>query len=489
MNDVKQNGGDLVAQGSYGCVFRPSLTCKDEIERPEGVVSKVILTKEAKKEMVENNKINKIDKDNIYHLPAPKICDFQEKHLDEPGMENCDVLKKETLRKKKLSLLQYKDGGTSLDLFLRHNFFDNKTNLNNFLLQFYDLIYGLNEMNVNKYIHNDIKIHNIVINPETLKMNYIDFGLSSTYKKALDNLESRYSWGYFAYPLETMLTTKKIYNYVKEKNVNKAFRKIKNSYLSSYAKVIDDNYVKNGSFYTFMWNNERLRKLYINDIHKSSSQKDFAKEIIDKVDVFSLGLVLLQCYVFMHHHRYDISNKPKHGELLSHVYGLIMGMVNPYYKLRFSASQCATYYETNILPLIDGKKRVRETQLKVKPTIPSTNVSHEFNDIVKKRIMENCKEGKLFNPKTGRCVNKYGVVGKKILKKYDINVKTKKKSNQKPRKKIKFSKKQKFIIVDSHGKQQKSKTLKKCPEGKILNPKTRRCIKKGTAYARRIMKQ
>jgi len=56
--------------------------------------------------------------------------------------------------------------------------------------------------------------------------------------------------------------------------------------------------------------------------------------------------------------------------------------------------------------------------------------------------MRKCPQGKIINPKTGRCVKKDGRIGKQIVRK-------------------------------SHKSSRKSpKSMKRCPEGKIINPKT-----------------
>jgi hypothetical protein len=58
-----------------------------------------------------------------------------------------------------------------------------------------------------------------------------------------------------------------------------------------------------------------------------------------------------------------------------------------------------------------------------------------------KKVSKKCPEGKVLNPKTGRCI-----------------------------------KKENFLKANMP--QEVKKVSKKCPEGKVLNPKTGRCIKK-----------
>ena len=68
------NGGELIGQGSYGCVFDPPLLCENSNVRPKDKVSKLLEKKDAAAEIRENNKINKIDPKFKWHLKSDKSC-------------------------------------------------------------------------------------------------------------------------------------------------------------------------------------------------------------------------------------------------------------------------------------------------------------------------------------------------------------------------------------------------------------------------------
>lgn len=74
------NGGKLIGQGSYGCVFRPMIPCKGSNKRIPGKVSKFLNKNEANDEIKENTILDKIDKENIFHFKTPKKCDFNMKY-------------------------------------------------------------------------------------------------------------------------------------------------------------------------------------------------------------------------------------------------------------------------------------------------------------------------------------------------------------------------------------------------------------------------
>jgi len=113
---------------------------------------------------------------------------------------------------------------------------------------------------------------------------------------------------------------------------------------------------------------------------------------------------------------------------------------------------------------------------------PDTSINSNAN-IVNSRIKShnNCPEGKVLNPKTGRCI----LI--KNMNKFLINSKSPKKC---PEGKVLNPKTGRCIliknaktIINKSPKSPKSpktpktpKSPKKCPEGKVLNPKTGRCI-------------
>lgn len=87
-----------------------------------------------------------------------------------------------------------------------------------------------------------------------------------------------------------------------------------------------------------------------------------------------------------------------------------------------------------------------------------------------------CPETKVLNPKTRRCVNRTSKLGKEILKGVP-SPSTKKMASPSPKKASPLPKK---------------KALKKdptCPETKILNPKTRRCVNRTSKLGKEILAQ
>jgi len=114
---------------------------------------------------------------------------------------------------------------------------------------------------------------------------------------------------------------------------------------------------------------------------------------------------------------------------------------------------------------------------------PKTNYCVDINGPTGKKILKNqlktdkpkvdklCPPGKILNPKTNYCVDINGPTGKKILK------------NQLKTDKPKVEKSKVEKPTDD-----KSKVLKECPPGKILNPKTNYCVDINGPTGKKILK-
>ena len=115
---IRQPKSKIIGTGSYGCVYRPPIPCKDYLKRDidlntDLLVSKVSGLEAAKKELNEHLKISKIDRDSKYTLPPPLPCFFNDRN----DVRSCDVIN--DMEDKDIGILQYKDGGMSLHDFLK----------------------------------------------------------------------------------------------------------------------------------------------------------------------------------------------------------------------------------------------------------------------------------------------------------------------------------------------------------------------------------
>ena len=508
---ISQKGGKLIGQGTYGCVYKPAIPCKEGDRLDSDVVSKVMDASEARSELRENLEISKIDKTNKYHLPKPKFC-YADKNILErtTGIDKCRPLTEAT----RPAILQYKYGGEDLSKFISKVKFT-PTNIKKFLLNVRPLLVGLCEMKKDFFTHSDIKLANMVINPDTFEMNFIDFGLSQKMVNRKIKNQYIYDVGYFPFPPETFFISSRLTHMdIQRMNPQDDFtlinRRILNIYNDSFSKNIEKKYFVDGSPYTF-----DAAKYYLPIT--TENYYDFCIELASSIDTFSLGIVFAIMYCYMGKQKFRYNVKPQLSPLLSAFYDLIKGMLNSFYKERATPEQLISLYDDNIAPLVGLRKPVVQRPVKItaprveEPEVEELVEQHKASAKKQAALKKVCPEDKILNPKTNRCVNKTGVLGKKLMNEHGNGakktskpkvIKTKKrivikmnktKKGTTPTKvfKIKVNKtlKNKLVAAKAAKKTRKTPPKKVCPEDKILNPKTNRCVNKTGVLGKKLMKQ
>ena len=214
----KHKGGNVIAAGSFGCVFRPSLTCENSDESmsksSDSLVSKLGDKTEIKSEYDMMVKLHRIlmtipDSSALYGLNVSKPCipsklsssdlvDFDKKcklkDISEENVNDVDVLPT-------LSFIDMPYGGVSLLHWIRDGKLDPVNSYVSFIHGASHLIRrGIVPMNRKGVLHNDIHARNILVkndNDETtndnddtsngkddklgfLRMSLIDWGLAVT---------------------------------------------------------------------------------------------------------------------------------------------------------------------------------------------------------------------------------------------------------------------------------------------------------------------
>jgi hypothetical protein len=99
-----------IGQGTFGCVYKPSLECKEPKPAAfyKNKVSKATDYENAKNEINEQAKIDKIDKSYTYHLPPPVLCSLKK-----------EIIKDCKIQSKPDTLLILEDGGLNLSDFIK----------------------------------------------------------------------------------------------------------------------------------------------------------------------------------------------------------------------------------------------------------------------------------------------------------------------------------------------------------------------------------
>ena len=227
-----------VGEGTYGCVYNPSLQCNSKSKKYnyKNRVSKVMTKQDALNEMKEYKNINKIKGLDKYAITTPVKCEPVYDIILEKSLKECNNNKiKDSYNYDKffnknepsISLLLLENGGINLHDYMKNVF--HKQNLSEqkiFLTSLIDIFKGLIFFRENNIIHRDIKLLNIVYNVNTGKSKYIDFGLMINRSEFINNCKNSneklaISWSYL--PPENSCTWKKAFDFLNkcEKYKNK----------------------------------------------------------------------------------------------------------------------------------------------------------------------------------------------------------------------------------------------------------------------------
>jgi serine/threonine protein kinase len=429
-------GGKVVGKGTYGCVYNPPMKCMGSGEREPNTISKLMDYKEALKEVKEMSVIDNIDPDYEFHVELSKICDpgipiqgVDYKVKDGEIVNSCpmieSVLKTKTmsgklaeLKEKNLKLVKYEDGGTNLAVFIGDKIgqLTDDSQRSDFFLKLFlsmeNLFKGLVVMERHDFCHFDIKLENIVIREQSdseklFTLKYIDFGMSRNF----DEIPSRnvFNNAYFAWPLELMLFKQELYNAV---DTDATKQTMLDAFSRSFASKVARQTIDTRTMdpYTMTINDANIFQKYIYDINGTPgvNKSEMYHEMTSKIDVFSLGIVLLESWAnilqvfFYNREATDVLlDSFTHREIFDEIHELILNMIRPYYGTRYTAEQAYNEF-MSIKQLIlqeDDIKPIRTTEIpglvgaqKTRLTSGSPNIE----DLVQPTRLKS-KTGKRFN--------------------------------------------------------------------------------------------
>lgn len=168
------SGGKLFDEGMYGCIFTPSLKCKEDTK--EGLVkdeheiqlSKIILTTDAKQEFTISSKIRKIPLWKNYYVVSESMCEPAPIQTDRQ-LGDCPILKEHKLAD--FRILNMPFGGVPLS---NYTFKIQDFDFMQFVIHFVEAGALLTLFGI---VHRDIHQGNILIDNEQVPR-IIDFNLA-----------------------------------------------------------------------------------------------------------------------------------------------------------------------------------------------------------------------------------------------------------------------------------------------------------------------
>ena len=204
-----KHGGKVIGSGGFGCVFKPSLTCKNKISSPN-TISKLMLTKDAQHELEEIQMYTNILKTipnykKFFLIDNIEVChpEFISEKDTEKFDKDCKALLKNGITKQNihdklddLLAINMPYGGISVGTYVdKHPSSLSLTSLHTTLI---DLLQnGIIPMNKKDLYHCDIKSSNVLVKKDDsgkIMTRLIDWGLSVHYtnkKQVPDNLYRR----------------------------------------------------------------------------------------------------------------------------------------------------------------------------------------------------------------------------------------------------------------------------------------------------------
>lgn len=305
VENVDINEPKLLGEGSYGCVFKPKIQCKDKPTKisnisvkSSNVISKVFGDKiDYLSEMKEGKRLQKIDPSGSHLLLPIEGCktslELVRKH---PKSNECELLE-EIPYDKSYSLYQITMpyGGVRFDHYIRRYVVEKQKlfPLINLIAILYGILEGVILMDRKRICHQDIKSANILVTPKGEGL-IIDYSLMTPYKD-IYNVKNhrRLKYTYFPYPPEYKIAY--YITYPDKCNEVCDFPREVNKNINNFGEDLGDIYY---SFYSLQKINkvtEELRK----DIIKEEAPLKFLQKYANRIDVYGVGVAIIDVYKYI----------------------------------------------------------------------------------------------------------------------------------------------------------------------------------------------
>lgn len=461
---------EVIGQGTYGCVHKPQMKCKDRPRKDATTVSKLMTRENANQELGEYSLIDFADEKKEYYLGIPDDCNIEDKNAANlMAIAKCRDFVPKQVENYKLLLMKY--GGKDLDEFGKEvKKWSSKTHVHVkkielFWIEVSRLFRGLKAFKNNGIVHHDLKHPNVVYNQETNRINFIDFGFMTDKNSIINKCKNSDYWlankHHWSFPIENVLWNKRTYNRYANGTVSKLakdFSSVSNEISKQIAYFFEC--ITTFKFGTDGYKNitRKMITTFFN-LSMTLDKRDYNKFLnksIDTIDSYGLGIALM----------YMLKQS---AHLLDRDFGtraflLFKNMVHPNVYSRYDTDVLMNEYED----LLNDQGLLKKHNMRFDnhhlvdsveiPTVLDKTIDMIVKDTASvsksdlKTISVNdepvriCPSGKVYKPSTKRCVKtcKHGYVRNANFK----------------------------CIRDKN-----RKTIKKCPTGKTLNLKTNRCNK------------
>lgn len=287
---MKSYGGEFLGDGTYGCVFYPTIPCANG-RKPNKGVSKVFKDSDSfREEYIETKQVKKIDPEGAFTNPVVSKCEIKPADIKESDRKMCAWID-DAAEKSRFQQLVYQDKGIDFNKYLRKK----KYTLAEVIQHLVNYAKAVALLGRNKYTHLDLKSPNMLIT-DSNKAILIDFGMSKKTETVYD-MDNDYilNHPYYYYPPEFRFFVKQMVD--GPKSLQRLKNKDDQNYIGLYKMLTP------APLGIHLY--DRMREKYNATIDviqrhtegfKTSGQfeKFYTKEFASKIDVFSLGVVILE---------------------------------------------------------------------------------------------------------------------------------------------------------------------------------------------------
>jgi hypothetical protein len=310
-----QEGGRLLGQGTYGCVFDPPLLCNKTKRVQEGLLGKISLRGDFIHEKNASEILQSIpDWDQYFVLiNTSSICDMApvQKQTDKKAIFGCDVFRKFGTDKMVHFTMEY--GGITIDKVIGTI---QKTGVFPIFDFFKHTLEAGALLALKRFVHYDIHRSNILVDEKTLMPRLIDFGMSfdanNITEETLDDRRKQYSASHPIEPPEITIITG-IHNGLSAKQALLDVSREKTSLRDAERHVGLSRTEQSRAFIRF-WNASAAVK--------SRDWVAFAKVYWPAVDAWGIGFYLL--YIFQNMKTIQVSNL---DEMQGRIKGVLRGLL------------------------------------------------------------------------------------------------------------------------------------------------------------------
>lgn len=332
-------GGKKLAEGGYGCVFHPEISCKGKQTTNTKYVSKI-----QKKDFSSDNEINigetlseRYKDDPMKPLennfaPVVSSCPINIRRIAAPDINNCNVINRAigTVNNFIMMKIRYIDM-QDLDTFVMNNADANLILLT--LLSAYNHLLKSIELLINaNIVHFDLKGPNVVFDTKDTQPVIIDFGLSIPMYKKIDypNYFYIYAPEYYIWPPEAHYINLILHQ--SEEPSEKEIQDLAKRYVNNNAAL-------NPFSLDFKKKFIKLVVKTLNEYNKFPLQErisNILKDCWKTWDNYSLSIIYLK---FIHFITHSQNNMLISNNFINYMVKLHLKNIHPDYKKRVSVSE------------------------------------------------------------------------------------------------------------------------------------------------------